>query len=419
MNRPLQIALGYIDRGWSPIPVPFKQKKPCISAWQKKRITREIAGQYFNSTPQNIGVILGQASGGLTDIDLDCSEAIGLVSYFLPRTDAIFGRASKRNSHRLYVTPLAESDDKAAIRYGDPTGAGTLLEVRFGGGDKGAQTVFPGSTHESGEEIRWECDGEPARIEGLDLTKAARWLAAACLFVRYMPGSGSRHGAFCAIGGFLARCGLTGPEVKLIAVAITAVGGFDCDHIGHAADAAEAHRSGKRSYGYRTIAEVFGEKVAAKAAEWLGYKSGSDGAAYANGEAGDDDLDDLVEATKADPTAPLLPEVVKRLVALQKADLAEFARVRSKLKDAGCPLAILDKKLVGDDWEFFITDTAWPEVTQGFNRIALARALAKRGFLVVPKGGRNLSKKERIPGIAKTLRVYHISHTIFEGHDNG
>ena len=47
------------------------------------------------------------------------------------------------------------------------------------------------------------------------------------------------------------------------------------------------------------------------------------------------------------------------------------------------------------------------------------RGHAKRGFLVVPKGGRNLSKKERIPGIAKTLRVYHISHTIFEGRDDG
>ncbi|MGC2221070.1 MAG: hypothetical protein WA624_01185, partial [Methylocella sp.] len=136
---------------------------------------------------------------------------------------------------------------------------------------------------------------------------------------------------------------MNAPEVKLFADAIVTAGGFDRDHTGHAADAAEAHRRSKHSYGYKTIAEIFGEKVAGKAAEWLGYKSDSDGAAYANGE--DDDCDDLVEATKADPTAPLLPEAVKRLVALQKADLAEFARVRSKLKDAGCPLAMLDKAI--------------------------------------------------------------------------
>jgi hypothetical protein len=318
MNGPLEIVLEYIDRHWAPIPIPFKEKKPRITAWQKQRITRETAGQYFNSAAQNIGVILGPASGGLTDIDLDCSEAIGLVSYLLPQTGAIFGRASKRNSHWLYVTRLAEIDDKAAIRYGDPTGAGALLEVRFGGGDKGAQTVFPGSTHEGGEEIRWECDGDPADVEAASLKKAAARTAAACLFTRYMPGSGSRHHAFCAIGGFMGRCGATIPDVRLFADAVCAAGVFDRDHIGSAVDAAEAHRSGKRSYGYQTIAEIFGEKVAAKSAEWLGYKSGSDGAAYANGEARDDDLDDLVEATKADWTAPLLPEAVKRLAAFKK-----------------------------------------------------------------------------------------------------
>jgi hypothetical protein len=121
------------------VPIPHKSKGPVIVRWQDLRISHETALRYFNSATQNIGVILGPASGGLTDVDLDCPEVIGLASYFLPRTDAIFGRASKRNSHWLYVTRLAESDDKAAIRYEDPTGAGTLLEVRFGGGDKGAQ----------------------------------------------------------------------------------------------------------------------------------------------------------------------------------------------------------------------------------------------------------------------------------------
>jgi hypothetical protein len=127
------------------------------------------------------------------------------------------------------------------------------------------------------------------------------------------------------------------------------VGGFDRDHIGHAADAAEAHRSGKRSYGYRTI--VLGEKVAAKAAFWLGYKSGSDGAAYANGEAGDDDLDDLIEATKADPTAPLLPEAVKLLAALKKNNSAGFEAARCRLKKAGCRMTVLDDLIAKENGE--------------------------------------------------------------------
>ena len=62
-----------------------------------------------------------------------------------------------------------------------------LLEVRVGG-VKGAQTVFPGSVHESDEEIRWDEAGDPAEIPDDDLLKRARLLASICLFARYWPG---------------------------------------------------------------------------------------------------------------------------------------------------------------------------------------------------------------------------------------
>ena len=211
----LETALDYIGRGWSPIPVGHREKRPKLEGWPTLRLGAEDAGRYFNGAAHNIGILLGPASGGLTDVDLDCSEAVGVGSYFLPPTDAIFGRASKRNSHFLYFTGIAASGDRAAIQFQDPTlpqdDKNMLLEVRIGGGGRGAQTVFPGSTHAGGEEIRWETDGVPAKVEDADLMKAAHRIAAASLFIRGMPGSGSRHGAFCAIGGFLARCGLTGP----------------------------------------------------------------------------------------------------------------------------------------------------------------------------------------------------------------
>jgi hypothetical protein len=40
---------------------------------------------------------------------------------------------------------------------------------------------------------------------------------------------------------------------RLFADAVCAAGGFDRDHIGSAGDAAEAHRSGKRWLGYKSI----------------------------------------------------------------------------------------------------------------------------------------------------------------------
>jgi Helix-turn-helix len=52
--------------------------------------------------PCNIGVILGQSSGGLADDDLDCPEANEFADKILPATPSIFGRKSKPGSHRVY-----------------------------------------------------------------------------------------------------------------------------------------------------------------------------------------------------------------------------------------------------------------------------------------------------------------------------
>ena len=33
-RTPLDIALSYLARGWSPIPLPFKSKIPVLEDWQ-------------------------------------------------------------------------------------------------------------------------------------------------------------------------------------------------------------------------------------------------------------------------------------------------------------------------------------------------------------------------------------------------
>ena len=97
----LDDVLACIARGWSPIPVPFRTKKPVLSGWQHLRITAETAPAYFNGAKQNFGVILGPASHGLADGDMDCAEAIQTAPYFLPKT-SMFGRQSAPASHWLY-----------------------------------------------------------------------------------------------------------------------------------------------------------------------------------------------------------------------------------------------------------------------------------------------------------------------------
>ena len=66
-----------------------------------------------------------------------------------------------------------------------------------------------------------------------------------------------------------------------------------------------------------------------------------------------------------------------------------------------------------DAWDFYITADAWTEVAAGFNKKALAETLAKNGFLEVPEKGAHRAKMVRVPGIAKGMRLYHVSHRIF------
>jgi hypothetical protein len=120
---------------------PYRLKKPVDDDWQLRGITVPDAPRYFNGEAQNVGVQLGKASGGLTDVDLDTIEA-GLVAlYFLLRT-LCFGRASKPRSHWLYLSDLCETEDKAAIQHKFISGNGKertekmILELRIGGGGK-------------------------------------------------------------------------------------------------------------------------------------------------------------------------------------------------------------------------------------------------------------------------------------------
>jgi hypothetical protein len=89
----LDIALSYVAEGWAIVPIAHREKRPTLLKWEALRIGADDAPRYFNGAKQNIGVILGDASHGLTDIDLDCDEAIRAAPYMLEKTRC-FGRES-------------------------------------------------------------------------------------------------------------------------------------------------------------------------------------------------------------------------------------------------------------------------------------------------------------------------------------
>lgn len=105
----IDIAREYLLHGWMPLPVAFMSKNPGIPGWQHFAVTAATLHEHFNGRPLNIGVLLGQPSNDLEDVDLDAEEAVKIASFFLHKTDSVVGRAGKPNSHWLYYCSQAKT----------------------------------------------------------------------------------------------------------------------------------------------------------------------------------------------------------------------------------------------------------------------------------------------------------------------
>jgi hypothetical protein len=199
----------------------------------------------------------------------------------LPQSNNVFGRPSKRRSHWLYTTTLADKIAKACLQFKDADDGTMMLEMKIGGRDKdgrvlGSQSVFPGSTHTSGEAIEWDRDGVPVTVDDDMLLRQVRRLAVAVMLARHWPAETARHDAALTVGGFLARAGFDEDDAALMVEAVTEAAGDEevPDRVQAARDAVKQYSNGKETRGFPKLVEAFGEKVAAKVTEWLGYQGG-------------------------------------------------------------------------------------------------------------------------------------------------
>lgn len=260
-----EAAESYLGRGWAPIPVPFMKKGPTLEKWPDLRLTVSALPHYFDGAPQNIGVLLGEPSGGLIDVDLDSPESLILAPLFLPLTDCRFGRASTPESHWLYraiAIPLTK-------RYQASDGS-VLAEIR----STGCQTLFPPSVHPGGETIEFFKTGEPASIEQAHLLKATGKLAAAALLARHWPREGRRQEAALALAGGLLRSGWDEEAVThfLGAVAIAA-GDDEISKRVSAGDHTRKRLDSERSAtGWPHLEAVIDCKVVRLVREWIGSR---------------------------------------------------------------------------------------------------------------------------------------------------
>jgi hypothetical protein len=267
----LAAAAEYVRHGCAVVPVPRGAKGPRIPAWQNLRLTELEIAQYF-SKGENIGILLGEPSGGLIDIDLDAAEALAVADHFLSHTPLVHGRAGKPRSHRWYrvTQPLSY------LKFSDPgdlnhPAQSTLVELR----QDGHQTLVPPSVHPCGEVLQWEPYGDPAIADVATLSRAVARVAAAALLTRHWPAAGQRHDAALALAGMLLRVGWAKEEVRHFVEAVAEAAGDGEHHQrGHdVVSTAERLNAGRSATGAPALANIVGDAVVQRVREWLGITS--------------------------------------------------------------------------------------------------------------------------------------------------
>lgn len=267
-------AREYIRAGFNIVPIPARSKGPVRGGWPHLRLTEKEVSTYFDRD-SNIGLLLGV--NGEADADLDCAEAVRIGAAWLPPTPAIYGRASKPQSHYLYrlenplptkrfKDPLAEDDDKD-----------TLSEFRCltSSGTVGCQSVLPGSVHPSGELIEWTSGlQQPAAADGSSLLQLTGRIAAASLFARHWPSKGKRHDTMLALIGTLAHAGWSEDETYKFCyeVALNARTGTPertSQVKQNVKDTFRDYRAGNPTTGRTRLMKLLPEAVGTAVVEWL------------------------------------------------------------------------------------------------------------------------------------------------------
>lgn len=197
----------YLDLGFAPIPIEPRTKAPRLSGWPTLDVGNYEHPEQFHELfeGRGVGLLLGERSGGLVDVDLDSAEAVTIARAALPFT-LLSGRPSSPGSHLWYRAKGAISTEKfidpvaTAASQGEMTSRTVLLEVRSGG----AQTVVAPSMHPDGERYRWEGEfSDLTTVDADELRRDCLLVAAASLLARYWPSTGGRHDAAVALCGAL------------------------------------------------------------------------------------------------------------------------------------------------------------------------------------------------------------------------
>lgn len=287
-NTPASVeaAVEAVKRGYSPIPIHSHDKIPALSSWTRGIGTTdpdEVRDYFMKKATEeplaeNLGLLLGEPSGGLIDVDLDHPKTRRLKDHFLPRSPMRSGRPGRPGSHYWYHAE--EGTLQGYRKYTMPkTDEGKQGEVIVEYRSTGGQSVIPPSIHPTGESYRWE--GEPwggdlgaQEINGRKLAVQVALLALGTVLLDQWPVQGSRHDAYLALAGGLLWFGERnvhpfwgdngGANTRVL---IRALAEATLDEDGPDAREAEVMKTtldriydGRQTAGFGKLAEIIGER---------------------------------------------------------------------------------------------------------------------------------------------------------------
>lgn len=271
MTNSRECAIDYRRKGFMPIPIPIGSKNPNRQGWQKESYTVEEIRATFPAD-SNVGLLTGEPSGGLVDVDLDWLEARKLAPYLLPAT-LMSGRNEVPESHYWYVCdPLPHT-----TKYQDPTLINSdqramIVELR----STGAQTIVYPSIHPTGDKYMWHKWRDPERIAGHELRILVSRLAAGALISRHWQ-KGRRHDMALAIAGGLLRSGWKAEQVDrfIIAAAVAADDEEWQQRTLNVRTTLERLNNREKVTGWPKLTELVDKRIVERLIEWLDLTSGS------------------------------------------------------------------------------------------------------------------------------------------------
>jgi hypothetical protein len=287
MSETLRHGLNFIERGWHVVPAQRiagnveASKQPAGGfPWKSRKLNVNDAVPYFSGDACNIAVVNGKKSGGLGDVDLDWLETPAIADILFGDLP-FYGRAGKPRSHRLFICDALPK----VIKYTLP--ASLFAHPKIGGqhatciaelrGD-GSYSIFPYSTHGSGELIKFDSsipDVIPPKTIA-DLKRRMGVLAFVAFCARFFPAVGIRCDFMMAVSGALAHASI---DPGLIQRLVTVVGRLNNDHgtnnTWNVANKRGPERvaEGKEVTGIPTIVKILGMEK--DVANWLGELLGT------------------------------------------------------------------------------------------------------------------------------------------------